>query len=83
MDDVGDLGGKSSVLAVVLRATLSASDGLWAMTSDLVISCHSGSSTCSPPTLRVTKPSSSYCAQFLAKKALDRTTTPNALWATP
>jgi hypothetical protein len=61
----------------VLRAILSAREGLAAMTSALVIPCQIGRMVCSPETVRVTSPSSSYCGQFFAKKALDRMTTPN------
>lgn len=44
---------------LVLRATLSASEGLNVRTSSAVRSCQIGSSDCSPATVRVTRPSSS------------------------
>jgi hypothetical protein len=69
----------SIVKLAVLRAILSASDGLAAMTSALVIPCQIGRMLCSPGTLLVTSPSSSYCGQFLAKKTFDRMTIPNLL----
>ena len=47
------------VWVAVLRATLSARDGLKSITCCLVILCQIGSSICSPETVRVTIPSSS------------------------
>lgn len=49
----------STVCVAVLRATLSAKDGLYATTSCFDMLCQMGNRTCSPDTERVTIPSSS------------------------
>ena len=49
----------ATVKFAVLRAILSAREGVCAITSSLVISCQIGRMVCSPDTDRVTRPSSS------------------------
>lgn len=73
----------STVKSDVLRATLSASEGLLATISSLEMLCHKGRMICSPVISWVTRPSNSYWGQFLEKKACERTTTPNLLFAKP
>jgi hypothetical protein len=68
----------STVYRAVLRATLSAREGLAASTSSRVMSCQIGSRLWSPLTARVTSPSNSYWGQPFAKKALDRDDDPEA-----
>ena len=53
------------------------------MTARLVTSCQIGSKTCSPDTVRLTRPSSSYSGQPRPKNAWESTTTPKRLFAKP
>ena len=55
---------------LVLKATLSASEGLKARTCSALRSCQIGSSDCSPATVRVTRPSSSWFVQFSLMRVL-------------
>ena len=73
----------SMVNSDVLRAILSASEGLSRMTSSFVRRCQRGRIVCSPVISIVTSPSSSYCGHFFAKNEGERTTMPNLLRARP
>ena len=74
---------RPSLLATLSMMRTLAWWGTTQVTWSLLTPCQSGRRTCAPDTDMVTRPSSSYCGQPLAKNGGDSTTRPNRLRAIP